>query len=309
MAATAFSGCPSYRWLKATPYRITKGAVPSGSSRSMLWNWARASAYFPCSRSSFAMNERARALGGPMARARSNAALAFALSFVVLSVWTMMQPPRQKPAPAATEAQVEGTVAERHPTPAAPTPAKPEATAPAAAAEPTAAPAQTIPIERPLYLAELSSAAVEISPGVPDLSGPAAGTAPQASIWPHVEERIADLITEHRSTLVFANSRRLAERLTARLNEIWEERTYAAELAPGEGDVRAGRAERHTASAKPPAQVMAQSGASHGAPAVLARAHLRRLASEPRPDGSAEKPRTADPWKRLAELAGEDEPS
>ena len=56
---------------------------------------------------------------------------------------------------------------------------------------------------------------------MPDLSGPAAGNAPHASIWPHVEERIVDLVAEHRSTLVFANSRRLAERLTSRLNEIW----------------------------------------------------------------------------------------
>ncbi|WP_035773286.1 DEAD/DEAH box helicase, partial [Arthrobacter sp. Br18] len=48
--------------------------------------------------------------------------------------------------------------------------------------------------------------------------------APQASIWPHVEEKIVDLIEANRSTIVFANSRRLAERLTARLNEIHEER-------------------------------------------------------------------------------------
>ncbi|MET0642099.1 MAG: DEAD/DEAH box helicase, partial [Jiangellaceae bacterium] len=41
-----------------------------------------------------------------------------------------------------------------------------------------------------------------------------------SSIWPHVEERVLDLVEEHRSTIVFANSRRLAERLTARLNEI-----------------------------------------------------------------------------------------
>src|SRR5512139_2402903 len=38
-----------------------------------------------------------------------------------------------------------------------------------------------------------------------------------SSIWPHVEERVADLVEAHRSTIVFANSRRLAERLTARL--------------------------------------------------------------------------------------------
>ncbi len=50
--------------------------------------------------------------------------------------------------------------------------------------------------------------------------GPTAGAAARASIWPHVEERVADLVEQHRSTIVFANSRRLAERITARLNEI-----------------------------------------------------------------------------------------
>ena len=44
------------------------------------------------------------------------------------------------------------------------------------------------------------------------------------SVWPHVEEAIVDRIVEHRSTIVFCNSRRLAERLTARLNEIYSER-------------------------------------------------------------------------------------
>ncbi|MET4052340.1 ATP-dependent Lhr-like helicase [Frigoribacterium sp. PvP054] len=56
------------------------------------------------------------------------------------------------------------------------------------------------------------------------LEGSAAGAAPQGSIWPHVEEGIVDLIAAHRSTIVFSNSRRLAERLTARLNDIWIER-------------------------------------------------------------------------------------
>ena len=49
----------------------------------------------------------------------------------------------------------------------------------------------------------------------------------QGSIWPHVEESIVDHILRHRSTIVFANSRRLSERLTARLNEIYVERTAA----------------------------------------------------------------------------------
>ena len=55
---------------------------------------------------------------------------------------------------------------------------------------------------------------------------PEAGQDPQhrSSIWPHVEERVLDLIDDHHSTIVFANSRRLAERLTARLNELARER-------------------------------------------------------------------------------------
>jgi ATP-dependent helicase Lhr and Lhr-like helicase len=44
------------------------------------------------------------------------------------------------------------------------------------------------------------------------------------SIWPHVEERVLDLIGQHKSTIVFANSRRLAERLCGRLNELANER-------------------------------------------------------------------------------------
>ncbi|KAB8183482.1 DEAD/DEAH box helicase [Microbispora catharanthi] len=53
------------------------------------------------------------------------------------------------------------------------------------------------------------------------------------SIWPHVEEHLLDLIEAHRSTIVFANSRRLSERLCTRLNELaWERRTAPA---PGEG--------------------------------------------------------------------------
>ena len=54
-----------------------------------------------------------------------------------------------------------------------------------------------------------------------DDEGSASGGATNPSIWPHVEEDIVDRVLAHRSTIVFANSRRLAERLTARLNEIY----------------------------------------------------------------------------------------
>jgi ATP-dependent Lhr-like helicase len=52
-------------------------------------------------------------------------------------------------------------------------------------------------------------------------TGPAAGaTEVRRSIWPAVHPRILELIRAHRSTIVFANSRRLAERLCSRLNDL-----------------------------------------------------------------------------------------
>src|SRR6185503_14108945 len=81
-----------------------------------------------------------------------NLLLAFALSFLVLSVWTMMQPPpRPKTAPTAqTEAPAPESATQPAPRPAAP------AAETAKQSEPTL-PAQTIAISRPLYLVELSS--------------------------------------------------------------------------------------------------------------------------------------------------------
>jgi ATP-dependent helicase Lhr and Lhr-like helicase len=102
-----------------------------------------------------------------------------------------------------------------------------------------------------------------------EFAGSAAGDGPRASIWPHVEERIVDLVESHRSTIVFANSRRLAERLCARLNEIHAERLLGSS---------AGLADPTVA----PAQVMAQSGASRGAEPVLARAHHGSVSKEQR---------------------------
>jgi ATP-dependent Lhr-like helicase len=50
--------------------------------------------------------------------------------------------------------------------------------------------------------------------------GPAAGPEARHSIWPSIHPKLLELIRAHRSTLVFDNSRRLAERLAARLNEL-----------------------------------------------------------------------------------------
>ncbi len=179
----------------------------------------------------------------------------------------------------------------------------------------------------------------------------------RTSIWPAVEERILDLISQHRSTIVFVNARRGAERLCARINELAQERAEAAALTPPDnpteldnpawaadptrpGDPAAGPADPATPSdpagssgagdppvdpaglagpaeatgpevlrgsdpsrlsellaggfgagrrATPggrvprlPAQVMAQSGASGGAPPVVARAHHGSVSKEER---------------------------
>jgi ATP-dependent Lhr-like helicase len=59
------------------------------------------------------------------------------------------------------------------------------------------------------------------SGGEPILNGPAAGD-PEVrhSIWPAIQAELLELIRAHTSTLIFVNSRRLAERLATRLNEI-----------------------------------------------------------------------------------------
>ena len=152
---------------------------------------------------------------------------------------------------------------------------------------------------------------------VPDLGE--LGTAPGAdgddptartSIWPHVEERIVDLVAEHRSTLVFANSRRLAERLTGRLNEIWGERLEeaatpvastqppsirtaamdAAGIDPGFEDeslrglptTEEPRTSGQRTPTRAPAQAMGQAGQSAGAAPLLARAHHGSVSREQR---------------------------
>jgi ATP-dependent Lhr-like helicase len=60
----------------------------------------------------------------------------------------------------------------------------------------------------------------EILPLDEQPGGPATSPEARASIWPAIHPRILDLIKAHRSTIVFTNSRRLAERLAQRLNEL-----------------------------------------------------------------------------------------
>ncbi|HZB01488.1 MAG TPA: DEAD/DEAH box helicase, partial [Actinomycetota bacterium] len=49
------------------------------------------------------------------------------------------------------------------------------------------------------------------------------GRQPSPSIWPSIHPAVLELIRAHRSTIVFTNARRLAERLAASLNELADE--------------------------------------------------------------------------------------
>ncbi|MBT1172116.1 DEAD/DEAH box helicase [Bifidobacterium sp. MA2] len=62
----------------------------------------------------------------------------------------------------------------------------------------------------------------------------AAGDRTSGSIWPVIEASVLDEILAHRTTLVFVNSRGLAEKLTARLNDLYAERRGSG--GPGSSD-------------------------------------------------------------------------
>lgn len=105
-------------------------------------------------------------------------------------------------------------------------------TQPVRVVDPEAAKSWDIHVSVPVEdMTELPSAPGTVGPQFGEAgSGP--GLQPHASLWPHVEEKIVDVVAENRSTIVFANSRRLAERLTGRLNEIWEERLTRGPVEP-----------------------------------------------------------------------------
>ncbi|XBP91173.1 ATP-dependent helicase [Micromonospora sp. CCTCC AA 2012012] len=111
-----------------------------------------------------------------------------------------------------------------------------------------------------------------------DLGGP--GGPRRASIWPAVEERVLSLIRAHRSTIVFTNSRRSAERLCARLNELAAEELAAA--TPPSGAEAWGGPVGPLRAPRQPAEVMAQAGGATGAPPVIARAHHGSVSREER---------------------------
>lgn len=97
------------------------------------------------------------------------------------------------------------------------------------------------------------------------LTGPAPTP---TSIWPFVEQALYDEVMAHRSTLIFVNSRRTAERLTSRLNEIWAAEHDPESLSP---PLR-----------RDPAQLMKPTDLAGTAPPVIARAHHGSVSKDER---------------------------
>ncbi len=79
------------------------------------------------------------------------------------------------------------------------------------------------------------------------LDAPAATSPTRRSIWPSIHPRLLELVESHRSTLIFANARRLSERLATRLNELALEASVSEQPLPpppeavGAGDEQVGR--------------------------------------------------------------------
>ncbi|MDQ3935476.1 MAG: DEAD/DEAH box helicase, partial [Actinomycetota bacterium] len=111
---------------------------------------------------------------------------------------------------------------------------------------------------------------VQIQVPVEDMREPEAPSDPDAvygdvgtsrSIWPAIYPELLDLVQSHRSTIVFVNNRRGAERLAMRLNELATERAAGARAEPLGSD---------------------PGGPPEVAPLEIARAHHGSLAREER---------------------------
>ena len=88
------------------------------------------------------------------------------------------------------------------------------------------------------------------------------------SIWPHIERAVYDEVMAHRSTIVFVNSRRTAERLTSQLNELWAKEHDPDALSPQ--------------TRRPPAQLMKSVDTAGHAEQVIARAHHGSVSKDER---------------------------
>jgi ATP-dependent Lhr-like helicase len=131
-----------------------------------------------------------------------------------------------------------------------------------------------VPVEDMTELGVRSTDPVSPGPGEPEETGlQSAG-----SIWPHVDQAVVEQVLAHRSTIVFVNSRRLAERITASMNEIY------AEIA--EGLVLSGSSAAAGGVSRPMSEQLGfdtpATRATQPAGAVLARAHHGSVSKERR---------------------------
>ena len=75
-----------------------------------------------------------------------------------------------------------------------------------------------VPVEDMAKMAEDPGVSATPTPQVGAAAGPGIN-----SIWPAMHPRLVELIRQHKSTMIFVNSRRLAERLAQSINEVAEE--------------------------------------------------------------------------------------
>jgi ATP-dependent Lhr-like helicase len=107
--------------------------------------------------------------------------------------------------------------------------------------------------------------------GAPGADG-ANGAATPRSIWPAIYPELLELVRAHRSTIIFVNNRRGAERLAVRLNDLAAEDGYGA--THGSDSPLDGDAGLHDRGGFAPPEA--------AAPAAIARAHHGSLAREER---------------------------
>ena len=140
-----------------------------------------------------------------------------------------------------------------------------------------------VPVEDMAALGELLPP--EEQPGGPATRGDA-----RTSIWPAIHPRILELIRAHRSTIVFTNSRRLAERLAQRLNELAGEelvRAHHGSDRPRAARWRSRRSSRPAASPALVATSARSSSASTWARSTSSSRSRARRASPAASSGSA----------------------
>ena len=99
---------------------------------------------------------------------------------------------------------------------------------------PAVAPSDTAPLPA-VAPSDTAETAAQADPAPPPVapSDPAAPQTHSNSIWPAIHPRLLELVYAHRSTIIFTNARRLAERLATRLNELHLEGLNRAAEAEG----------------------------------------------------------------------------